>query len=145
MRLILNTYNAAEIIGFTYAFLDLDADLARLILKRHELFDSIRCTANNIAASDDGIACMEWRDYSAIFVSGLPDETETPNCDDGGDFDETKLTPEDLENYAERTDCDRMCITEDSVYWTAYPHHSDRSLTVETNQIDFKTVEQAAL
>ena len=146
MRLILNIYNPAGVTGFAYAYVDLDADLTQLILQRREIFDSVRRAAGSIVAgaSGDTLACMEYREYSAAFLSGLPDETETPNCDDGGDFDETTLTYADLKDYTKRTDCDRMCITENYVYWTAYPHHSDRSLTIETNRINFATVERAA-
>ena len=141
MKLILNTYNPAELDGFSYAFVDIDVDLARLILQRREVFRRVHASAIEAGIDGDALACMEYRDYSAIFLCGIPDSTSLENTDNGGDFDETTLTPEDLENYAERTDCDRMCITSDYVYWTAYPHHSDRALTVETSQIDFATVE----
>ena len=169
MRLILNTYNAAEIDGFSYAFVDLNADLARLILQRRELF--IRTHGGDC---EPDLVCMEYRDYSAKFLSGVPEDdndgcmcdpeaathsegceeygqpiskrlgVDLPNTDNGGDFDEVDIDIARLKDYIERTDCDRMCITADSVYWTAYPHRSDRSLTVETNQIDFATVEAAA-
>ena len=64
--------------------------------------------------------------------------------DDSGDYEETTLDPEDLENHAERTDCDRMIISENDVTWTAYPHYADRSLSVEAGPIEYAMVEQIA-
>jgi len=139
VKLILNTYNAAEIDGFSYAYVEIDSALANLILKRRDIF-----LAAHKGEAGENLVNMEYRDYSAEFLNGVPEDTDLPNTNEGGDWDEVSLTAEDLKDYTERTDCDRMVITDDSVYWTAYPHYSDRSLTVETNPINYDTIESLA-
>ena len=143
MNLITNTYNPSELDGFSYAFIELTPELAALILKRRDVFKAIPSDQPD-GLSD--LAAMEYSDCSAVFLSALPDreEVSTEECDAGGEFDETTLTADVFADFAERTDCNRMVITSDAVYWTAYPHHSDRSLTVETCQIDYAAVELAA-
>ena len=54
------------------------------------------------------------------------------------------MTLENLKDYTERTDGNRMVVTGDGVHWTVYPHYSDRSVTVETNEIDYADVEEIA-
>ena len=142
MKLITNTYNPSDLDGFSYAFIELTPDLARLILKRRDVFKSI--PPDETSRIHD-LTAMEYHDCSAMFLNGVPEGTDLPNTDEGTEFDEVTLTPEDLENFAERTDCDRMVIVMDAVYWTAYPHYADKSLTVETCQIDYPTIERAAL
>jgi hypothetical protein len=143
VKLILNTYNPSDFGGFSYAFVDLNAALATLILKRREAFNQARDQGAGAMGYD--LAAMEYHDYSAMFLSGIPDEANIENCDAGGDYDETELPNADFIDLAERTECNRMVITERAVYWTAYPKHDDRALTVETSYIDYDVVERAAL
>jgi hypothetical protein len=131
---IINVCNPGEFDGFQYAFIRIDEDFAKLILQRRDLLLAL-VNANN------SLACMEYGDFNAIFLSDLPDGTETPECDEGYGFDETELTVEAFEDFAERTSCDRMVITEDGFNWTAYPHHADRSIAVETDQIHYGVLE----
>lgn len=141
MRLIVNTYNPAEVDGFEHAYIDLNAALAQLILERRAIFNQVKSQSQESANS---LTALEFCDYSAVFLSGLPVGTLTPNCDMRDGFDETELTYDDLESYRERTECDRMVITDDAVYWTAYPRHCDRSLTIETVYLEWDEIEKAA-
>ena len=139
MKLFLNVYNPSEMSGFQYAYVNLTPELAKLILARRDSFLEAK-------QSDEAktIVHVAYRDYSTIFLSSLPDGVALALIDDGGDYEESSLDPEDLENHAERTDCDRMVISDSDVTWTAYPHYADRSLTVEAGPIEYAMIEQIA-
>jgi hypothetical protein len=129
-NLIVNVCNPGDFDGFQYAFVELDENLAKLILQRRDLLLTLASTNNSLT-------CMEYIDFNAVFLNDLPDGTETPECDEGYGFDETELTVEAFEDFAERTDCDRMSITENGFCWTAYPHHAVQAIAVETDQIRY--------
>ena len=139
-NLIVNVCNPGEFDGFQYAFVMIDEDFAKLILQRCDLLKSLAAGLREDYPAKH-VTSMEYVDFNAIFLSDLPDGTETPECDEGYGFDETELTVEAFEDLAERTSCDRMVITEDGFNWTAYPHHADRSIAVETDQIHYGVLE----
>ena len=143
MRLLTATYNAGGIGGFTYGLVDMDKETAKLILKRKEIFDSVYHASDSIVADTDGkrLQSMEYSDYSARFLSGVPEDVDTSELDEGGAYLQSGLTDEAIAEYVERAESNRMVITSDGVYWKAYPKHADNSMTVETSWIDYGVIE----
>jgi hypothetical protein len=131
MKLLLNCYVTNDFDGYQYAFLELTADLAQLILKRKADFYALD-------AKDGALTQIEYWDCSPIHCSKLP-ETLTETLGYGCDFVETSCFAEDFENLAERIECHRMVITRTDVYWTCFPKHVD-GVHVETRPIGYDTV-----
>ena len=134
MKLLLNTYCTADLDGCSYAFLDLDPELARVILRRRDLL-------RNAFNLDSSVTAMDFYDCSPVFIRALPEalESEEPRYDEP--FGETTANVEAFEDVAERTDCDRMVIGSSGVYWSCYPKHLDHA--VETCEIDYETIQKA--
>lgn len=130
MKIILSLYDPTEGSGVEYAFLDITPELAQTIAERYKQFQSV-----------PGAHEISFLDSSVEFLEDLPDGIEVPNINDGGDYDETEISPDDLEQYHARMDCQRMILTQyKTVYWAAYPHYLERSVLVETNPIDIQTI-----
>lgn len=137
MKLFLNVYNPSEISGFQYAYINFTPELAKQILARRDsLLESLK--------EDKNLEQVVYRECSVIFLSNLPGGVALTFIDEGEDYEETVLDPEDLENHAERTDCNRTIISKGDVVWTAYPHYADRSLSVEAGPIEYAMIEQIA-
>jgi len=138
MKFITPVCNPSDVDGFNYAFIDIDAALAQAILSRRDAYVRLNEEQNRSLSS------IEFYDCTAVFLNGVPDGTSIPQCEADGDRDETELTAESLVLHVERSELDRMIITDDSVYWTAIPKHCDSQNTVETRPIDYTTIEKIA-
>lgn len=139
MNLLLNTYRGNEYAdGCEWAFLELTPETASLILRRYASFE-------NLKVNDSALTAVEYYNCEATFLDGLPNdlEAEEIGLGDGNPFAETQLTADAFDNIAARTECDRMVVTLEGVYWTAYPKHCD--WVIETRPIDYDTVRKAAL
>jgi hypothetical protein len=139
VKLLINTYSANEHgEGCEYAFVDLDESLSALILKRADAFDAAH-------KEDPALQEIHYYGSEAVFVNCLPEVLEdTANREpwQNDAFIEVNAFSEDLENVVARTECAHMVITDQDVYWTCYPKHSDWQ--VETRPIPFETVRVAA-
>ena len=142
MKLLLNTHVDNEFFdGCCYAFLDLDPALAQVILNRR---DALLAVFN----ADSSATSIEYYGCEPVFLDGLPGQldgeydAESAGLGDGNPFAETQACVEDFENAVARTECKRMVITSDEVYWTCYPKNCDPK--AETRPIDYNTVRRAA-
>lgn len=137
MKLLLNTHSTNEYSeGCEYAFLDLDVALATLILERFERFETA-------LTADSNLTEMAYYGAEAIFLDGLGNEDLDALFDNGPDFVETEnITAENFEDLAAPTECDRMVICRQEVYWNCYPKHCDWQ--VETRPIPIDIVRKAA-
>jgi hypothetical protein len=134
MKLLLNTYSTNEYAdGCEYAFLDLTKELAEEIQRRWEHFETVQW-------KDPSLTEMHFFGAEAMFVDGLP-ENLMGVLGDGPDFIEVEAAPDISENLMARTECDRMVITSQEVYWQAIPKHCDWH--VETRPIPLETVRKA--
>lgn len=139
MKVLLNTHSTNEFAeGCEFAFLDIDAALAHRILERSAIFD-------NLYAADSSLTEMRFYDCSPIFLSAIPNDEEGVISETMADEEwiDTSIAVEDCENFAERTECDRMVITHTDVYWDCYPKHCDGH--VETRPIGFEDIRKAAM
>jgi hypothetical protein len=138
VKLLLNTHAIHEEFAESceYAFLDLDKALAELILSRMASFEAM-------LDRDSALAGMEYHGAEAVFLDGLGNEDLDALFDNGPDFVETEgITAENFEDLAARTECDRMVVCRQEVYWNCYPKHCDWQ--VETRPIPIDTVRKAA-
>jgi len=137
MKLLLNTHSTNENAeGCEYAFLDLDKALAKLILSRMVNFEALL----NV---EPALATMEYHGAEAIFLDGLGNEDLDALFDNGPNFVEAEnITAENFEDLTARTECDRMVVCRQEVYWNCYPKHCDWQ--VETRPIPIDIVRKAA-
>jgi len=139
MNLLLNTHGTEDLECCNWAFLNLDGDLCKTILHRRDIM-------RQLAADDPSLTTMEYCDTSIVFLDALPEkfgDAESVGLSDETPFVErADAAVEDFENAAARTECDRMVIGVDEVYWSAYPTHVDQ--LIESCGIDYRTVEIAA-
>jgi hypothetical protein len=123
MKLLTNVWTGVESPdGFAYAFVDLDAATAKQVLQRFDHLETIR-------SLDPDTAEIEYHDCGVVFLRGLPDSVDLPeDIDTGGDFAPLpdKVCAEYFEEYAERTECDRLVISRKDFYWSAFSKYEDR-------------------
>jgi hypothetical protein len=136
MNLLFNTYTSNEFAdGCGYGFLDLTPELSALILKRAQHFKELR-------ASDASVAEIDYHDCSCVFLDSLPPGDDGDPVElTSEEWEETALAVDDLEVYAARTECNRMVITDQEVYWTCHPKHCD--WFAETRAISYEDVRRA--
>lgn len=135
MKLLLNTHSGNEYgDGCEYAALNLTPLLATTILARMETFaDAER--------RDKSLVAMDYYDGSPDFLDSLPERLQD-TLGSGEDFEEVEYSDEEMEPCVARTECARMVVYRQEVYWTAYPKHCDWQ--VETRPIPVDVVRRAA-
>ena len=137
MKLLINCHSHADYDGFDYAFQVITPELAALILKRRDLFNRIRL-------EDPSLAYMEYGDGGPMYIANIPEAVDAEEPPFGESFRilaaDTPVEPFDA--IAQRSECDRMVLTPQDVYWACYPKHGD--VEVETHPIDYATIERAA-
>lgn len=134
MNLLFNTWRSNEHWDeHNYAIIELTPELARTILQRHSIFCMLKKSEFNLAE-------MEYHDIGAQFLRTLPESLEEP--DYGEPYAETAFHANGLEAFHNRTECDRMVIDVNGVYWSAIAKHTD--VRVETRQLDIDKVREVA-
>lgn len=141
MKLLLNVSNPAEYNGFFCAWLDLTPELALKILRR---MDALKALSEE--GLHEGLQQLCYYDCEVLWLNSYPPNPATGEEYefDGEDYLELPETSqrEGFENFAERTECNRMQMSADYVWWRAYPKHCDRK--VETWQIERELLEKVA-
>jgi len=146
MKLILNCDTDNEFAeGMDFAFLDLTPEMASLILRRKASFEALK-------ASDDDLSEPSFHHCGPLYFSdsNLPEErrdwyeslTDIPQGEAFRECDQ-QISDEDFENIADRSECDRMVINHDSVWFECYQKHCDPR--TETHPIKFEIVQRAAM
>lgn len=124
------------------AYLALTPELARLALKRIELF-------NQLKTADSSIVEINYWDYHYHVDYFRPTGELEEVCYSDRDItelDEALVIPENLDDVSApglaRTECDQMSVDDSSVRWTAIPKHCD--FYVRTSSISVETLKEAA-
>lgn len=133
-RLILNTYSSNEHYNgdCDFAIVEVDPFLARKILSRHHAFLFAR-------RQDENACLLEFHDHGPQYARHDDKYDVIENGEDFAELPESvKVSDDDLQ----RTECDRMCIDWDSVFWRCYPKHSD--VRIETRCIPIKEIARIA-
>ena len=144
MKLILHCSSSNENYsdGCDYALVDLNAELARLALRRIEML-------NDVKRKDDQAHELHFWDYAPDWFSpypqdnGVDGQTEEDReklealVDDveSGGF---KIIPDDTvipDAFHARTECNFMGVQDDDIGWSCYPKHSDITITITTGRI----------
>jgi hypothetical protein len=139
MKLILKTHCTNEFFdGCSYAVVDLTPALARKVLQRREIFETVR-------QKDSDLTETSYYNGDAEYFSALPttfeafDEVERRLADRG--FTQVSQDFSVSDEFLERTECGEMVISTGGVWFQCYPKHCDP--VIETHEIDFKTIEGA--
>jgi hypothetical protein len=132
MRLLFNTYSSNEFAdACEFATVEMTPELAETILHRAESFRKLHETEPSLME-------LQYYDCAVEFLSGLPPDENGDEVDGVRDAADWQIwngiTVESLEPLIERTECDRMVITDRDVYWWAHPKHCD--WFVETRPIN---------
>lgn len=136
MKLLIKTNSSEGDVngGLDYGVIELDDDLCKLILKRAKMYQKMK-------EEDSSLAHIDFWDTSCNYLSAddyeLDDKEEKALWENSEPI-ETKSVDEGM---FQRIDCAMMIISEESVWWQAYPHHMENSIEVTTDGITFSDIE----
>lgn len=140
MKLLLKTHSTNEHFdGIVGVFLELHPAMATEILARKKILDKA-------CRRDSNVETITFYSYGPIWLEKHPDSIG------GEDFDMDSVSPEsyfevpdaeerDYQAVAARTECDRVVIGGDEVYWRCYPKHCD--WIMETHPLNYDVVRKA--
>jgi len=103
--------------GIDYAIVDITPELIRKIQSRQEM-------AKAAKQADGDFSRMTFYDYAARYVSASHG-IDLPSDENVGVLPGGTVIDEDAH---QRTDCDRMCVADDEVFWTCYPKHDNTAI-----------------
>ncbi len=135
MKLLLNTHSTNEYSkGCEYAIVDLTTSLAKTIMGRFFVFARVQ-------GEEPAVVSMDYYDGGATFLCGLPEGLEDTLAS-GDNYEEVAVSDKEIQSISERTECDRMVVLSQEVYWTCYPKNCDWQ--VETLPIPIGIIRKAA-
>lgn len=124
--LVLKVWGQQEMDGYDVAVVPLSPDFLNLWIGRVDAFRAA-------FAADKDVASIEYWDYAPDYFPG-DYEQDDEATDDGSE--EVPLPGKHDDEYAGRTEVDRMGADSEGVCWTAYIKNTDAQLTTETITYD---------
>lgn len=133
MKYIIRVNSASEYgEDINTAFVDVDAELLKIIETRHRVFDLAR-------QEDDTIYSMRYWCGDIEFFESDDDNEEY--------LEGAMLVPDDFSHpVGERIECLTMVVTYDGIHWTCYQKHCDIELRTDVLGYDvLKGIEEPAV
>jgi hypothetical protein len=138
MKILFNCYaNNENFDGCQYALIELSDEAKKEIIARRELFQMVKSKDSGLWSLTFWDAACEFYDYD----DWAPEDAFTDEQAKRFEAQGYLVLPDDFEESeadAARTECDRMVVTADSVYWKCIAKHTD--VYVETRQLPYEVL-----